>query len=184
MLPQALAQANKNTSAGADKSRVVKADSSAAKSIKIKIDEHVVSGSLVGHPFNLIKATCSNTSIVLEGGDIIAADPSKGKSKIIIDFSRPQNFANQSYRIRYNGGQAVTADSQTKAPTVTYVTLDKSGALVSTTATNGSTSDNLDYAMQLKFSPLTKNGELKGFIQLQIGTDPVSDVKGYFDANH
>jgi len=162
---------------------VVKPGEGRRKFIPVKIDERLVTGSLMGHPFNLVKANCTGNTITLDGGDMIASDPSQGRTKIVVEFATPQSFANQSYQIRYNAGQAIMADSQTKAPTVTYVALDKSGAVVSTTATNGSKSDNLDYAMELRFSPLTKKGELPGFIRLQIGSQPVSDVKGYFYAN-
>jgi hypothetical protein len=184
MVPPALAGQPNNQSAEAEaKPKVVKPGEGRRKFIPVKIDQRFASGTLMGHPFNLVKATCTGNTIVLDGGDIIASDPSKGRTKIVIEFSTPQVFANESYQVRYNATQAVKADSQTKAPAITYVAQDKSGAVVSTTATNGSKSDNLDYAMELRFSPLTKKGELPGFIRLQIGSDPVSDVKGYFYAS-
>jgi hypothetical protein len=182
MLPQAIA-ADPKTSDAATKSTVTKLGEGRRKFIPVKIDERFATGSLVGRPFTLVKATCTDSTIVLDGGNIDPSDASKGHTKIVIEFPAPQTFANENYQIHYNATVALTEKKQTKAPRVTYVAADKSGAPVTTTATNGSKSDNLDYAMELRFSPLTKKGELPGFIRLQIGSSPVSDIKGYFYAN-
>ena len=182
IMQAALAQTHSSTAAG--KTAVVKASPGKGASAAVKIEEPLAAGTLMGHPFNVVKATYTGNSIALDGGDAVAGDPSKGRTKIVIEFAGPQVFSNQTYHIRYNAKQALMADSQTKAPTVTYVAQDKSGAVASTTATNDSKSDNLDYVMELKFKPLTKKGELPGFIRLQIGSDPVSDVKGSFSATH
>jgi len=170
--------------AGSDeKIKVVKPGEGRRKFIPVKVEERNAAGSLVGSPFNLVKASVSGNTLILDGGNMVASDPGKGHTKILIEFPTAQTFANETFQVRYNSTDALTAKGQTKAPKITYVTLDKSGAPVSTTATNGSKQDNLDYAMELRFSPLTKSGDLPGFIRLQIGSSPVSDVKGSFNAS-
>ncbi len=162
---------------------VVKPRAAKAKVVAEKMDQRFATGSLVGRPFTLSRAKWAGNTIVLYGGDLPGSKADKEYNIITIEFPTPQKFANQNYQIRYNSTSALTEKSQTKAPKVTYVALDKSGAVTTTTATNGAREDNQDYAMELKFYPLTKKGQLPGFVHIQIGSDPVSDIKGFFYAD-
>lgn len=161
---------------------VVKPRAAKARVVPEKMDQRFATGSLVGRPFTLARAKWAGNKICLFGGDLPGSKADKEYNIITIEFPTPQKFPNENYQIRYNSTQALTEKAQTKAPTVTYVALDKTGAVITTTATNGSKSDNQDYAMELKFYPLTKKGELPGFVHIQIGSDPVSDIKGFFYA--
>ena len=143
-----------------------------------------VAGQLIGHPFKLVKATCNNTTLTLDGGDANPGDPSKGRNKIVIQFPSAQDFANQTYQVPYNGQKAMLVKGETRAPKVIYSGVDKDGNAVTRSAVNNSTADELDYAMELKFSPATKPGEMSGHIKLQIGTNPVTDLRGDFDVIH
>ncbi|MBU6454056.1 MAG: hypothetical protein KGS72_19915 [Cyanobacteria bacterium REEB67] len=148
-------------------------------------DSSQISGKLIGHPFSLVKATCAGTTITLDGGDIVSGDPSKGRNKIVISFPASLGFFNQTYQVPYNATRALLAKKgDVKAPTITYTGLDKSGALVTRTATNGSKSDELDYAMELQFNARTKAGDPNGHLKLQIGSEPVTDLRGDFVAVH
>jgi hypothetical protein len=172
--------------------KAVKVEPSAASSkaaagkqaaVQVKVQERPVTGILVGHPFALKKAVWVGTSIVLEGGDVDPSNSSKGQSKITIEFPPAQDMPNQTYQIRYNSVLAFTGKGETKAPKVTYTSIDKSGAVVNVVAANGSKADEQDYAMDLRLSPVNKKGQLPGFVKLQIGSNPVSDIKGNFCAS-
>jgi hypothetical protein len=144
-----------------------------------------ISGKLIGHPFSLVKATCAGTTITLDGGDIVSGDPTKGRNKVVISFPASIGFFNQTYQVPYNATRALlTKKGDVKAPTITYTGLDKNGALVTRTATNGSKTDELDYAMELQFNARTKAGDPNGHLKLQIGSDPITDLRGDFVAVH
>jgi len=141
--------------------------------VKVQSVFRPVEGTLTGHPFKLVKASITSNSVRLE------AD----KAKIVIEFAAPQNFVARTYQIRYNTQRALTESGDVKAPKVIYTAVDKNGAVSEVAAVNGSRDDKLDYAMELKFYAPSKKGEQHGYIRLQIGTDPVSEVKGDFFAN-
>ena len=180
VLPQALAQSTDHKAQG---NTGFNPEEGKRKS-QVPKNEPPVGGKIIGHPFKLVKASYTSTSIILDGGDIVASDPSKGRNKIAIDFPWAQSFGSMSYRIPYNAKQAQSTKGETNAPKISYTGLDKSGAVVTKTATNGSKSDELDYAMEIKFDPIGKNGELPGYVRLQIGSEPITDLTGTFYASH
>jgi hypothetical protein len=146
-------------------------------------EEQVVSGSLAGEYFHLKRALRKKNTIILEGGALDPSNAAKGKSSITIEFLSPQKFCGEIYQVRYHTREAKTRyGGQTKAPQITYVTVDKNGNPITTIATNSSGKDNQDYTMELEFFPLNKKGQLPGILHLQIGTNPISDLKGYFYA--
>ena len=152
--------------------------------VKVQSVFRPVEGSITGHPFKLVKASMTSNSVQLVGGNMVASDPAKGAAKVVIEFAAPQNFSNRTYQIRYNTQRALTENGDVKAPKVIYTALDKSGAVSTVEAVNGSRDDKLDYAMELKFYPPSKKGEQHGYIRLQIGTEPVSEIKGDFFVGH
>jgi len=140
--------------------------------VKVQSVFRPAEGVLAGHPFKLARSTISANSVTPDGGD----------SKIVIEFAAPQIFSDRTYQIRYNTVRALTEKGDVKAPRVIYSTKEKGGAVATVVATNGAKEDKLDYAMELKFYPPGKKGEQHGYIRLQIGTEPVSEVKGDFFA--
>ncbi|MBS1990585.1 MAG: hypothetical protein JSS83_08715 [Cyanobacteria bacterium SZAS LIN-3] len=137
--------------------------------VKVQSVFRPVEGSIAGQPFKLVRATASGTTVRLEG-----------QTPVVIEFASAQQFVGQTYQICYNTRKALTEKGQVPAPKITYTVLDKNGTQSTVTATNGAKDDSLDYAMELKFYPLNEKGERHGYIRLQIGTNPVSEIKGDF----
>jgi hypothetical protein len=141
-----------------------------------------LSGKLIGQDFAFRHATYNDKTITIEGGNLSASDPAKGVSKVVIQFPSNQKFGTETYRVPYNGKRALLTRGDILAPEVTYTTVDKSGAPLTRTAVNNSKADELDYAMELTVAPSAKPNQLSCHLRLQIGTDPVSDLKGDFTA--
>jgi len=142
-----------------------------------------VNGNLYKQRFGLVKSRYNYVSILLDGGEIPNIALIKFRAKVIIEFDQPQNFPGHVYRFGVGQKSIATKSGTVNAPKINLCeerTTEKGTSFFSSSLGNSSYSDG--YALLLNFYPLTKDGQLPGYIDLQVPGKDNTHIKGYFYA--